>query len=192
MPLSSIPFLQLSAYAWWILLLFWFYAGMKTKMTIKKQDSKSRLIHLLLVGIAFGLVYSDRMAIGFLASRFLPKNEFIYIAGLCISAAGMVMAVIARQWLGSNWSATVTVKKDHDLIQTGPYAITRHPIYTGMFFGLAGAVIILGETRGLIAIAFFFIAIEIKMSTEEKFMNATFPMYESYARKTRKFIPFLY
>lgn len=192
MPLSHINFLQLSAYAWWILLLYWIYAGMKTKMTIKKQNPGSRWIHLLLVGIAFGLVYSDRMAIGFLASRFLPNNEFVSIVGLCISALGMIFAAMARMGLGSNWSAKVTLKKDHDLIQTGAYAITRHPIYTGMFFGLAGAVIILGETRGLIALVLFFIAIEIKMAMEEKFMKAAFPAYENYSRKTRKLIPFLY
>jgi protein-S-isoprenylcysteine O-methyltransferase Ste14 len=94
--------------------------------------------------------------------------------------------------LGNNWSGIVTIKKDHELIKDGSYAITRHPIYTGLLFGLMGAVIVLGEVRGLIAIIILFIAIQIKISTEEKFLKNAFSEYDDYCHHTKKLIPFIY
>jgi protein-S-isoprenylcysteine O-methyltransferase Ste14 len=63
---------------------------------------------------------------------------------LLITALGIAFAIWARAHLGANWSAAVSIRADHELIRTGPYRRTRHPIYTGMilelpffFFGLA-------------------------------------------------------
>ena len=187
-----INFLELTAYSWTIMMLYWLYAGLKTKMTIKRQPISSRLLQLILVLSAFGLIYSNRLALGFLGSRYIPSSGVIQFAGLVINLAGIVFAILARARLGTNWSAIVTVKQNHELIQNGPYAITRHPIYTGMFFGMTGAVLVLGEFRGLIALAFFFTSIQIKMAMEEKFMKSSFPAYGSYQLKVRKLIPFIY
>ena len=54
-----------------------------------------------------------------------------YWLGLVMLAAGLAFAVSARRYLGRNWSGTVTVKQDHELIRSGPYRFVRHPIYTG-------------------------------------------------------------
>ncbi|MFI5153368.1 MAG: methyltransferase family protein, partial [Chitinophagales bacterium] len=64
--------------------------------------------------------------------------------------------------------------------------------YTGMLFGLTGAALVLGEMRGLIAVILFFIAIQMKMVTEEKFMQENFREYAEYKRRTKKLIPLIY
>ena len=56
----------------------------------------------------------------------------VYWLGLLMVVAGLAFAVWARVHLGRNWSGTVTVKENHELIRSGPYAIVRHPIYTGL------------------------------------------------------------
>ena len=190
--MANVNFLQLSSFAWLIMMLYWLYAGMKSKMTIKRQNSLSRWLHLLLVISAFALIYKDDVPIEFLKHRLFPGHVYVKIFGLLINLTGIIFAIMARSWLGTNWSATVTVKRDHDLIRSGPYSITRHPIYTGMLFGMTGAAIILGELRGLIAIGIFLRAIEIKMAKEEEFMKSTFSSYEEYMKKTKKLIPFVY
>ena len=190
--MGNVNFLQLSSWAWLLMMLYWLYAGMKTKMTIRKQNNFSRLSHLFLVISAFALIYEERSAVGFLKQRLFPENDYIKILGLLINLAGIIFAIRARTWLGTNWSATVTVKKDHDLIRSGPYAITRHPIYTGMLFGIVGAAFIVGEIRGFLAVGLFLIAMEIKMATEEKFMKSVFPSYGDYMKRTKKLIPLIY
>lgn len=189
---TSIDFFKLTSYAWMILFLYWLYTSMKTKVTIKKQNYLSRSLHLILMALAFTLVYGNYSRIGFLGKRFLPHENWISYLGILINISGIIFAIIARGWLGDNWSAIVTIKKDHELVRGGPYSITRHPIYTGFLFGLVGAVIVLGEIRGLIAILLLFIAIQIKTITEEKFMRKTFAEYDDYSRHTKKLIPFIY
>ena len=58
--------------------------------------------------------------------------------------------------LGRNWSATVSVKQDHELIQSGPYALVRHPIYTGMLCGFLGTALALAQWRGVLALLIVF------------------------------------
>jgi protein-S-isoprenylcysteine O-methyltransferase len=190
--MKNINLLQLTYYGWLILMFYWIIAGMHTKITVRKETGFSRIVYLLLVIIAFALVYLSRLRIGLLEDRFMSANVYVESAGVIISLLGIGFAIAARWKLGENWSGRVTVKKDHTLVQTGPYALTRHPIYTGIFFGLVGAVIVQGEMRGLIALVFLFTALHMKIVQEEKFMKQLFPSYKDYANKTRKLIPLLY
>jgi protein-S-isoprenylcysteine O-methyltransferase Ste14 len=185
-------FLELSSIAWLILMLYWLFASMKTKMTIRKETSSSRIIHVLMLMLAFALIYNDRLAIGFLRFGLIPKTNGVSWLGLFINVTGIAFAILARSWLGTNWSAIVTIKRDHQLIQNGPYAITRHPIYTGLLFGIVGSAIILGEWRGFIGVILFVIAIRRKMAVEENFMESTFEEYKKYKRRTKRLIPFIY
>ena len=192
MNFSSPGFLEITSYGWIIFVVYWIYAGLKTKKTIRRESSMARVIYLILMILAFELIYAHAFSRGFLANRWIDDTRFKDQAGLSISLLGIAFAITARRWLGSNWSGAVTVKKDHELIRTGPYAITRHPIYTGMFFGLIGAALVLGEMRGIIAVILFFLSIQMKMSTEEKFMQENFREYADYKLKTKKLIPFVY
>ena len=101
------------------------------------------------------------------------------IAGLGIPA-GIAFAVWARQYLGRNWSGTVTVKQDHELIRTGPYRLVRHPIYTGLLLAILGTAVAFGEWRGLLAFALLTGSLLLKLRVEERFMSESFP--EPYAR----------
>jgi protein-S-isoprenylcysteine O-methyltransferase len=190
--MKNIDFFQLTSYCWLLLMVYWLLAGMHTKITVKKEASGIRLVYLALMFAAFALVYFSRLHIGFLGMKFISPNIYTPWIGLVLHLCGIGLAMAARWKLGENWSGTVTVKKDHELIQTGPYALTRHPIYTGIFFGLLGAVVIQGETRGLIALVILFLALHIKIAKEETFMKQLFPSYTRYVRSTKKFIPLIY
>ena len=72
----------------------------------------------------------------------------IFWLGAAITVAGLLFAVWARAYLGRNWSSAVTIKQDHQLITTGPYAIVRHPIYTGILAGFLGMAIAIAQLSG--------------------------------------------
>ena len=63
--------------------------------------------------------------------------------------AGLAFCWWARLHLGAMWSGTVTRKDDHHIVDTGPYGLVRHPIYTGLIFSALGqAMLVQGEPRG--------------------------------------------
>jgi protein-S-isoprenylcysteine O-methyltransferase Ste14 len=71
-----------------------------------------------------------------------------------VCVGGLFVALWARKTLAGNWSSTVTFKKGHELVKTGPYRFTRHPIYTGLLLMGLGVTVEIGRLRcwlGLLA-----------------------------------------
>jgi protein-S-isoprenylcysteine O-methyltransferase Ste14 len=92
--------------------------------------------------------------------------------------------------LGENWSGTVTLKEEHELVRSGPYRYIRHPIYTGMLIALAGTVLALAEYRGLISLAIALLSFYFKARKEERFLSEAFQeSFREHARRTGMFLP---
>jgi len=86
----------------------------------------------------------------------------------------------------------VTLKGGHELITEGPYAIVRHPIYTGLLVMIVATVIVLGHVAGVIALPLVFWGLWIKLRYEEKLMLEKFPdKYAAYQQRVRRLIPFV-
>jgi protein-S-isoprenylcysteine O-methyltransferase Ste14 len=86
----------------------------------------------------------------------------------------------------------VTIKQNHQLIRQGPYAIVRHPIYSGFLLGMLGTALALGEWRGLAGLALAFIGWGTKSRMEENFMAGQFgSAYIEYQREVKALIPFV-
>ncbi len=88
------------------------------------------------------------------------------------------------------WSGAPAVKEGHKLRTTGPYGITRHPIYAGILSMLLGTLLVAGAGRWLVPFPVFLVLLEIKMHIEERFMLAGFPDdYPPYRRRVPQLIP---
>jgi len=81
--------------------------------------------------------------------RFAPDTIAVAVTGVVLMAAGVALAMWSRFVLGENWSAAVSIRKNHELIRMGPYRIMRHPIYTGMLLGLLGTALVGPRGRAL-------------------------------------------
>ena len=118
---------------------------------------------------------------------------WIRILGLAVLLAGTAFAVWARLTLGAMWSAVPEVKEEHALRTSGPYAVTRHPIYTGMLAMLGGTGLLVGDGRWLVAFPVFVVLVEIKLHIEERLMLAEFPEdYPRYRRRVPQLVPSLH
>jgi protein-S-isoprenylcysteine O-methyltransferase Ste14 len=86
----------------------------------------------------------------------------------------------------------VTIKQDHQLIVSGPYALVRHPIYTGILAGFIGMAIAIGQVRGVIAFVLVFLVLWYKLRMEERWMRDQFGAhYEAYSRRVAALVPFV-
>jgi protein-S-isoprenylcysteine O-methyltransferase Ste14 len=103
---------------------------------------------------------------------------------------GLLFAVWARLTLGSNWSGTITIKTNHQLIRRGPYRWIRHPIYTGMLAALLATAITQGLSSGVIGFAFVFLALFRKARREELFLSQEFGEgFAEHRQHTGMFLP---
>jgi protein-S-isoprenylcysteine O-methyltransferase Ste14 len=171
---------------------YWMIVARNVKVTRRREGFGTFLLNRVFVVIGALLLVVPRQPLHWLDARLIPPTIAAYWLGFVIVAAGLGFAVWARVHLGRNWSATVTVKQDHELIRTGPYGVVRHPIYTGILLAVLGTALAIGEWRGLIAFVLFTVGFVIKLKAEERFMNETFgEQYARYRAEVPTLIPFV-
>ncbi len=178
------------ALAWGVLVVVWIAGAFSTKATARQASFASRLVLLApLLGVWL-LVNAHVIRPDWLVIHPLPDNPAIQLLGLALTVLGCLFAVWARVTLGSNWSGLPTVRRGHELITKGPYALARHPIYTGILLALAGSAIANGASGWMMAWLLVFVSYAVKIRQEEKLMMETFPQdYPAYRRRVKALIP---
>jgi protein-S-isoprenylcysteine O-methyltransferase Ste14 len=95
--------------------------------------------------------------------------------------------------LAGNWSYDVVLKEDHEVIERGPYAYVRHPIYSGVLLMVLGSAVISGRCSAFIVLAVLFIGFWFKSLEEERLLTDHFPVeYKKYKQRVKAFIPFVF
>lgn len=114
----------------------------------------------------------------------------VRILGLPILLAATAFTIWARLTLGIMWSGAPAVKQGHTLRTSGPYGITRHPIYTGILSMLLGSLLVAGAGRWIVPFGVFLVLLQIKIRIEERLMLAEFPDdYPRYRQRVPQLIP---
>jgi protein-S-isoprenylcysteine O-methyltransferase Ste14 len=109
-----------------------------------------------------------------------------------IIAGGFSFAWWARVHLGELWSARVTVKERHRVVESGPYAIVRHPIYTGILAAVIATAAAKGTIPGLAGLVLIVLGFWIKARIEETWLSGQLEAgaYQQYRRRVPMLIPF--
>ncbi len=173
--------------------VIWIIGAFTSKQNVRSQSWASRFGMVAIAMVEYWSLFWIARYFGVVYRRFLPGSAIYLWVGLFMTIAGVIFAIWARITLGRNWSGTVTVKQNHELIRTGPYALTRHPIYTGIAFAVFGTTIFDGKIRSLIFVVAMLTVLIQKMKIEEQFMTDEFgSTYASYQKGTKALVPFIW
>jgi protein-S-isoprenylcysteine O-methyltransferase Ste14 len=130
------------ATSWALWALVWLISGLQTASrgprTRTRRMSTSAMLGVFVVVIVVRTLVPLRFW-----QVLVVSQPWVHVVGMVILVASLIFTMWARRVLGLMWSAAPKVKSGHELRTDGPYAITRHPIYTGMlgmFLGTSLAV----------------------------------------------------
>ena len=120
--------------------------------------------------------------------------SFINLIGFFMIIAGISFRAWAVNSLGKYFTATVQISTDHQLVTSGPYAIVRHPSYTGAFLAIIAGGVILGSITGFIVSCIaMMIAYYVRIGIEEKELMGWFgKQYAEYKKNTKMIIPYVW
>ena len=187
------PFRLLEIIPWDVFIVYWLISAVRLKQVKVEEAPQGRILHILIMVAAVDLMFWGNFAAGILQQRIIPIDLRILYTGVVLTWVGIAFAIWARYTIGANWSGRVTVKVDHQLIQSGPYAFVRHPIYSGLLVANLGAALVIGRWRCWLAMVIFLAEMTRKASKVEGFMMTVFgERYQQYRRQTGFLIPKLW
>jgi protein-S-isoprenylcysteine O-methyltransferase Ste14 len=177
----------------WILwAIYWGISALGVKAVRSREPLGSRLLFVIPMVLVALLLLVHRGP-PWLLALIVPGGWDRYGSGVALVVVGLGFSVWARAVLGGNWSGTVTVKVEHELVQRGPYRRIRHPIYTGLLFALLGSGLAAGRIYGLLAFLVALIALVRKLRVEERYMEGEFgERYAAYRRSSWALLPWVY
>lgn len=175
---------------WSVWALSWFAAAIWSRQTAARasfaQEAPYRIITIIGIILLFGFIDFRSLPYGW------DVSESVMWVLLALVAAGFVFAWWARLHLGALWSGTITRKQDHRIVDTGPYALVRHPIYTGLLLSGFATAIARGRWEALIGALLFALGCWIKARQEERFLSEELgPEYAAYRERVPMLVPFV-
>ena len=156
-----------------------------------KQD-RSTLGTIWLV-IAVSIMAGIFVARNFAAAA-LPQGRMLAWVAVMLFLVGLALRWWAIIILGRFFTVDVTIEKDHELVERGPFRILRHPSYTGVLLAFLGLALSLRNWAALLVILLPIVAAFIhRMNVEEEALSrALGPRYAEYMKRTKRLVPFVY
>jgi protein-S-isoprenylcysteine O-methyltransferase Ste14 len=159
---------------WIVFLVYWIVSAIRTRDTVQTESFASRYAILLVETAGFVLLFRHSAGIGFLGNRFMHRTLASAIVGSILTWMGIGLAIWARYHLAEYWSARITIKEDHQLIRTGPYARLRHPIYSGIILAAIGSAVVIHQWRCVLGVCLVLTGYCIKARKEEAMLTEQF------------------
>jgi len=180
-----------AAFAIWV--LSWFaasrWADPPANRPAESEEWLYRALTFAGAALAFGVVPKLSDESRFQLWEFDRATKWVLFG---VEVAGLLFTWWARLHLGRLWSSGVTRKVDHRIIDTGPYGIVRHPIYSGLIVALVAIAVQDGSLLTFAGVGVMTLGFFIKARLEEKFLREQLgaEAYDSYRRRVPMLMPF--
>jgi protein-S-isoprenylcysteine O-methyltransferase Ste14 len=195
--LSLYP-MEISGLAWDLWFVSWVVAALWSARTAKRAPSAAQNRHWVPTIIGFVLLIAaadtfDERGQYFGSWPFwtLNRTPAAWITTALV-LLGLGFTWWARIHLGRLWSNSVTRKEGHRVVDSGPYGLVRHPIYTGLILAAFAFAVQVGTIMAFAGAGFITLGFWIKARLEERFLREELGSadYDAYAGRTPMLVPF--
>ena len=162
----------------------------RSRTGTKQDQSTLRVVWLvIMVSVAAGIYVAKRWP-----AAALPHHRSVMFAGVALFVTGLLLRWWAIITLGRFFTVDVTIEPDHELIESGPFRMVRHPSYAGVLLAFAGFALSLGNWAALLVILLPITAAFVhRMNVEEDALSRALGLrYTGYMRRTKRLVPFVY
>ena len=167
-------------------LVTWQFAALwRDKPTVKAPRADYRL-HFAMISLGMVLMYG---VFPRYQPTYWPVSPALGWAMVALTAAGIAFAWWARIVLGRLWSGGIERMAEHRVVDTGPYAIVRHPIYTGLIMGAVAMAVLQAKPFAILGAALFALGFTLKARVEERFLEKEIGGYDEYRRRVPMILP---
>jgi protein-S-isoprenylcysteine O-methyltransferase Ste14 len=176
---------------WLLFFAYWAVAAVGAKHSASKRRWGREIGLRLVVILTVVVLLQSRSLRQFLAQiqRSSSHSAILGWTGVALCLLGFGLAINARRHLGRNWGLPMSRKEQPELVTSGPYALIRHPIYTGLILAMLGSVIGVNALWAmlLVPVSVYFI---YSARREETVMLQLFPeQYAAYMARTGMLAP---
>lgn len=162
----------------------------RSRTGTKQDKSTLGVIWLvIMVSIGAGICVAARWP-----AASLPYGQSLAWVGVFLFVAGLILRWWAIVTLGRFFTVDVTIERDHELVERGPFRVVRHPSYTGVLLAFVGFALTLHNWAALLIVLVpIFAAFIRRMNVEEEALSrALGSRYADYMRRTKRLVPFVY
>jgi protein-S-isoprenylcysteine O-methyltransferase Ste14 len=175
---------------WFAFIAYWLISAFNTKRTEKREALVARYGVMFVEVVGFVFLFKESAGIGVLGQQVFNRSYASGVIAVALTWAGIALAIWARVHLGQYWSGRITIKEDHKLIRTGPYARLRHPIYSGLDLAVTGSAIAIDRWRCVAGVCVIILGFWIKAKREEAMLEKQFGAdFEEHRRHTGFLFP---
>ena len=183
---------RLALYALWALwVVSWLIAARWSSPVIRRPQNLAERTALLLIAVGFLALLAEPP--GLERFRLWQPSLGVGWAMVALTVVGFAVCWWARLHLGRLWSVSTTAKNDQRLIDTGPYGLVRHPIYSGLLLAAVARTVQQGTPMALAGMFVLAGGFWVKTQVEEGFLSSELgaDTYGAYAARVRRLIPFV-
>lgn len=158
--------------------------------TAKRRKGPRESVSLALVALAFLLTFLW-VATPALAFADYPLLPVPFILGILCLTLGLGLLHRSHAHLGNNWSMTLEVREEHQLVTQGLYRRIRHPMYLShLVYSLGQALVLPNWVGGLSYGVALVLLLTLRIGREERMMLEEFGEdYASYMARTKRLFP---
>ena len=176
---------------WGIFVISWNVTARHEAPTLATPGAHRERLYGLVVAFGLMMIVVAPFLLVMRAFQIWVNPPLLAWAMLLVIAAGAALCWWARLHLGRLLSASVTRKEGHRVVDSGPYRLVRHPIYTGFIVIYGGLAILCASALALVGVAVITVGLWIKARLEEQFLSEELgaAAYGGYKARTPMLVP---
>ena len=171
------------------------HGGRSRKVTVvESRKSPLDIALLALMWIAGMILPLVAIFTPLLSFADYPLHPIAFAIGTVVLCLGMWLFYRSHADLGENWSVSLEIRENHQLVTSGVYRLMRHPMYTAIFLtALAQALLLSNWLAGPSCLLAFLVMLAVRLGREETMMLNKFgEAYGEYMKRTKRLIPHLW